>query len=173
LTFKTYLVHIGTDESEVDSNLSNINSSARRKLLDQSSNLAAASYSGPAIQISYLPITISSGSFPAVPDANKKQKQSAAPLDSPTVSPQDIQISQPNSASGAPSKLWKYIIIISCVVFLVLFIVLVLCIYRKRAAKVIKRWKTGISGQLQKAFVTGNTAISEFELAIKQLCSVS
>jgi hypothetical protein len=126
LTFKTYLVHIGTDESEVDSNLSNINSSARRKLLDQSSNLAAASYSGPAIQISYLPITISSGSFPAVPDANKKQNQSAAPLDSPTVSPQDIQISQPTSASGPPSKLWKYIIIISGVVFLVLFIVLVI-----------------------------------------------
>jgi hypothetical protein len=59
------------------------------------------------------------------------------------------------------------------VVFLVLFIVLVLCIYRKRAAKVIKPWKTGISGQLQKAFVTGNTAISEFEHAIEQLRSVS
>jgi hypothetical protein len=56
---------------------------------------------------------------------------------------------------------------------LVLFIVLVLCIYRKRAAKVIKPWKTGISGQLQKAFVTGNTAISEFEHAIEQLRSVS
>ncbi|CAJ2677378.1 unnamed protein product [Trifolium pratense] len=158
-----------TDESEVDPNLSNLISSARRKLLDQSSNLAAAPYSGPAIQISNLPITISCGSFPAVPDASKKQNQSAAPLDPPTVSPpHDNEISQPNSdsgaPSGAPSKLWKYIIIISGVVFLVLFIVLILCIYRKRAAKVIKPWKTGISGQLQKAFVTGVPKLNRSEL---------
>ncbi|KAK2438259.1 putative inactive receptor protein kinase [Trifolium repens] len=39
-----------------------------------------------------------------------------------------------------------------------------LCIYRKRAAKVIKPWKTGISGQLQKAFVTGVPKLNRSEL---------
>lgn len=154
--------HVGSDESEIDPNLSNLISSARRKLLDQSSNLAAAPFSGePAIQISLIPISISSGSFPAVPDANKKQNQLAAPLHSPTDFPHDNQTSQPNSANGAPGKLWKYIIVISGVAALVILIVIMLCILRKRAARVIKPWKTGISGQLQKAFVTGNTAISE------------
>lgn len=150
--------HVGSDESEFGPNASNLISSARRKLLDQSSNLAAAPYSGgPAIQISIIPISISSGSFPAVPDANKKQNQSPEPLHSATGSPHDNQTSQPNSSNGSSRKLWKYILIISGVVVLVIFIVIMLCIVRKRAAKVIKPWKTGISGQLQKAFVTGNT----------------
>ena len=150
-----------SNELEFDPNLSNLISSARRKLLDQSSNLAAAPYGGPAIQISYLPITISSGSFQAVPDGNKTQSQSPPPLNGFS---QDNPTSQPNSANGAPGKLWKYIIIISCVVFLVIFIVIVICILRKRAAKVIKPWKTGISGQLQKAFVTGVPKLNRAEL---------
>lgn len=150
--------HVGSDESEFGPDVSNLISSARRKLLDQSNNLAAAPYSGgPTIQISVIPISISSGSFPAVPDANKKQNQSSAPLHSATGFPHDNQTSQPNSANGAPSKLWKYIIIFFGVVFLAIFTVIMFCILRKRAAKVIKPWKTGISGQLQKAFVTGNT----------------
>ena len=147
-------------ESEIGSNLSNLISSARRRLLDQSSNLAAAPYNGPVIQISYLPITISSGSFSAVPDPNKKQNQSLAPLNSSAGS----QTSEPNSANGAPRKLWKYVIIISGVVILVIFIAILLCVLRKRAAKAIKPWKTGISGQLQKAFVTGVPKLNRSEL---------
>lgn len=154
-----------SDESEFGPDVSYLINSARRKLLDQSNNLAAAPYSGgPTIQISIIPISISSGSFPAVPDANKKQNQSSAPLHSATSSPHDNQTSQPNSANGAPSKLWKYIIIIFGVVFLAILSVIMFCILRKRAAKVIKPWKTGISGQLQKAFVTGVPKLNRAEL---------
>ncbi|KAG5015423.1 hypothetical protein JHK85_021559 [Glycine max] len=146
-----------SDESEF---VQNVVDSARRKLLDQSSNLAAEHFSGgPAIEISSIPIAQSSGAFPAVPDTNKKQNQSPAPLPSPSVSPHVNQASQQNSPNGASGKLWKYIIIITGVAVLVILVVIMLCIWRKRAAKVIKPWKTGISGQLQKAFITAQSKI--------------
>ncbi|KAG5025199.1 hypothetical protein JHK86_021113 [Glycine max] len=151
-----------SDESEF---VQNVVDSARRKLLDQSSNLAAENFSGgPAIEISSIPITQSSGAFPAVPDTNKKQNQSPAPLPSPSVSPHVNQASQQNSPNGASGKLWKYIIIITGVAVLVILVVIMLCIWRKRAAKVIKPWKTGISGQLQKAFITGVPKLNRGEL---------
>uniref|UniRef100_A0A0R0IKH9 Protein kinase domain-containing protein n=1 Tax=Glycine max TaxID=3847 RepID=A0A0R0IKH9_SOYBN len=151
-----------SDESEF---VQNVVDSARRKLLDQSSNLAAEHFSGgPAIEISSIPIAQSSGAFPAVPDTNKKQNQSPAPLPSPSVSPHVNQASQQNSPNGASGKLWKYIIIITGVAVLVILVVIMLCIWRKRAAKVIKPWKTGISGQLQKAFITGVPKLNRGEL---------
>lgn len=151
-------------ESETDDNVSNLVNSARRKLFDQSSNLAAAPFSGPAIQISSIPFTQSSGAFPAVPGNNKKQYQSPAPLPSPSNSPHMNQTNQQNSANGASGKLWKDIITIAGVAVLVIVLLIMLCIWRKRAAKVIKPWKTGISGQLQKAFITGVPKLNRAEL---------
>lgn len=141
-----------------DQNVSNLGNSGRRKLLDQPSNLAAAPYSGPAIQISSIPFSQSSGAFPAVPDANKKQNESPAapaPLPSTSDSPH---------ANGASGKLWELFIIIAGVAVLIIVLVLMICIWRKRAAKVIKPWKTGISGQLQKAFITGVPKLNRAEL---------
>ncbi|XP_027348431.1 protein MALE DISCOVERER 2-like [Abrus precatorius] len=153
-----------SDESEIDQNASNLVNFARRKLLDQSSNLAAAPFSGgPTIQISSVPTTLSSGAFPAVPDANKKQNQSPT-LPSPSDSPHMNPTSQQNSADGAAGKFWKYIIIIAGVAVLIIVILIILCIWRKRAAKAIKPWKTGISGQLQKAFITGVPKLNRAEL---------
>jgi len=149
--------HVGSDDSEIGQNEENLVNSARRKLLDQSSNLAAAPFSGgPTIEISSIPITQSSGAFPAFPDTNKKQNQS--PVPSPSNFP---STNQPNSANVASGKLWEYIIIIAGVAVLVIIILIMLCIWRKRAAKVIKPWKTGISGQLQKAFITGIISVNE------------
>ncbi|KHN06403.1 Putative LRR receptor-like serine/threonine-protein kinase MRH1 [Glycine soja] len=159
------LTNFGHDESEFGQNVPNIINSVRRKLFDQSSNLAAAPFSGgPTIEISSVPITQSSGAFPAVPDTNKKQNQSPAPLPSSSNSPPVNQASQQNSPNGASGKLWKYIIIIAGVAVLVIVFVIMLCIWRKRAAKVIKPWKTGISGQLQKAFITGVPKLNQGEL---------
>ncbi|KAJ1414135.1 Serine-threonine/tyrosine-protein kinase, catalytic domain [Sesbania bispinosa] len=160
-----------SNELEIIQNAPNLVNSARRKLLDQTSNMAAAPYSGgPTIEFSSVPITVSSGSFPAVPDANKKQNQSPAPLPSPPDPPHGAsdgnQTSQQHSAngSGASRKLWKYIIISIAVVVLVIVIIILLCIWRKRAAKIISPWKTGISGQLQKAFITGVPNLNRAEL---------
>lgn len=158
---KHVLNHAGSNESEIAQNEQNLVNSARRKLLDQSSNLAAAPFSGaPTTEISSVPSTLSSGAFPAVPDAKKSQNQSPPPLHLPSASPHASDGNQQHSANGASGNLWLYIIIIAvvAVVVLVIVVIVILCIWRKRTAKVISPWKTGISGQLQKAFITGNNS---------------
>ncbi|KAF1867367.1 hypothetical protein Lal_00049796 [Lupinus albus] len=158
-----------SEEKEIGQNVSNLVNFARRKLLDQSNNLEAEPYSGggPTIQINPLPTTLSSGSFSAVPDANKKQNQSPALLTSPS-SPHDTpnERSEQHGGNGSSRKWWKYLIIISVVVVLVIAIMVMLFIWRKRAAKVIKPWTTGLSGQLQKAFITGVPKLNRDELEI-------
>ncbi|XP_061342750.1 protein MALE DISCOVERER 2-like [Gastrolobium bilobum] len=153
-----------SNEPEIAQNAPNLVNSARRKLLDQSSNLAAAPYSGPTIEFSSVPTTLSSGAFPAVPDANKKQNQSPPPPPSPSHASDGNQASQQHSANSDSGKLWRYIIIIAVVTVLVIVIIVLLCIWRKRAAKVISPWRTGISGQLQKAFITGVPKLNRSEL---------
>ncbi|KAK8472553.1 hypothetical protein PHAVU_002G238900 [Phaseolus vulgaris] len=158
-------IQTSSDDSEIGQNVANLVNSARRRLLDQSSNLAAVPFSGgPTIQMSSIPITQSSGAFPAFPDTNTKQNLSPAQLPSPSNFPSIDQSSQQNSANVASGKLWEYIIIIAGVSFLVIIVLIMLCIWRKRAAKVIKPWKTGISGQLQKAFITGVPKLNQAEL---------
>jgi len=149
------LHHVGSNEAEIEMNMPNLINYARRKLLDQSINLAAAPYSGgPKTDFSNLPISISSGSFPAVPDANKKQNQSHTPLPTPSDPSHDgKQASQEQHKTFG--NFWKYLVIIITVVMLVTVIIVLLCFWKKPAAKIIKPWNTGISGQLQKAFVTG------------------
>ncbi|XP_019444892.1 PREDICTED: protein MALE DISCOVERER 2-like isoform X3 [Lupinus angustifolius] len=159
-----------SEDKKIGRNVSNLVNSARRKLLDQSSNLEAEPYSGGGrtIQINPLPTTLSSGSFSAVPDANKKQNQPPASLTSPSSSPHDTlnERSEQHGGNGSSRKWWKYLIIISVVAVLVIAIMVMLFVWRKRAAKVIKPWTTGLSGQLQKAFITGVPKLNRAELEI-------
>ncbi|CAL0329872.1 unnamed protein product [Lupinus luteus] len=151
-----------SEEQEIGQNESNSVSSAHRKLLDQSSNLAAAPYSGGStIQISLLPSALSSGSFSAVPDVNKKQNQSPSPSDSPR---DTLNQTSEHGGNDASRKWWRYLIIILVVAVLVIAILVMLFVWRKRAAKVIKPWTTGLSGQLQKAFITGVPKLNRGEL---------
>ncbi|XP_057433004.1 protein MALE DISCOVERER 2 isoform X2 [Lotus japonicus] len=159
---KCYDLLPSSKEPDISQNIPNLVNSARRKLLAQSSNLAAAPYSGgPTIEFSSVPTSLSSGAFPAVPNDNKKKNQPPAPLHSP---PHDASASHQHSTNGASKNLWKYIIIIIVVAVLVAVIIILLCIWRKRAAKIISPWKTGISGQLQKAFITGVPKLNRGEL---------
>lgn len=165
------MIYLGSQDPKIAQGIPDLVNSARRRLLDQSSNLAAAPVNaGPTKPIISLPITLSSGAFPAVPAA-KKQNQSPTPPLSGAGSPPDTsnqgqpsqssagaQTSQEHSAKGASSNLWTYIIIAFAVV-LVFVAMVIFILWRKRAAKAICPFKTGISGQLQKAFVTGNILI--------------
>ncbi|XP_028764779.1 protein MALE DISCOVERER 2-like [Neltuma alba] len=138
----------------------------RRKLLDQSSNLAAAPFSGgSAKQIISLPTTLSSGAFPAILNTSKNQNQSSAPLPSPASSGNETN-QQPSAEDKASGDAWKYIIIISGVLVLVIVAVAIFCLWNKRAVKAIRPWKTGLSGQLQKAFVTGVPKLNRAELEV-------
>lgn len=125
---------------------------ARRKLLEQSSNLQAPPARGnPSTTLtSTLPTVRSSGSFPAVPTAKKKQY--------PVIQPPSPNTSQPSESkpSKGHSSLWNYLYIIPGVAALLIIAAALFFMCQSPAARTIGPWKTGLSGQLQKAFVTGN-----------------
>lgn len=118
-------------------------SAIRRKLFDQSSNLAAAPFNGELVHVKDFPHPLSSGSFPAT------KAPSPAPSTAPALAPEA-------SNDNASGNGWKYLIILLGVLVLVFVVAALYCLWNKRAIKVIGPWKTGLSGQLQKAFVTGN-----------------
>ncbi|XP_015958148.1 protein MALE DISCOVERER 2 isoform X1 [Arachis duranensis] len=149
----------GSDGIEIAPSTSNLVNTARRRLLDESSsNLAAAPFAGAPVPISSVPTTLSSGSFPAVP-VSKQTDSPNSPPSSSNSPPKDSPSSNENGSSP-----WKIVVIVICVLILVIFILVLLWIWRKRAVKVIKPWRTGISGQLQKAFVTGVPKLNRAEL---------
>lgn len=147
---------------------------ARRKLLEQASNLAAAAApsggESPSGKIIALPTTRSSGAFPAVPSEKNKKSNPPAELPSPAAPPSQNTSHQSSKnstvASGNPTKqdssdgssgsTWKYIIIIPCAAVLFIVAAAMFCMCRSQAVKTIGPWKTGLSGQLQKAFITGD-----------------
>lgn len=142
---------------------------SRRKLAEQSSNLQATPPNGgaPLDQFIYQPSSRSSGSFPAVPSPKKSFPPPMPSSPGPLLPPPHNASSPPEQSSAAivqpeapdtgnSSHTWKYIAGISGGSFFVIFSAVMIFICRSRAAKTISPWKTGLSGQLQKAFVTGN-----------------
>ncbi|CAN4105605.1 unnamed protein product [Withania somnifera] len=150
----------------------------RRKLVEQSSNLASAPANagkplGPVVSV---PISRSSGSFRAVP---KTEGAPPPPLSIPSqTTPQHHQPQNPGghsngavkqpTASQAPvgrksGSTWKYIGI-AIGAFLVAIFVCLIFICKSKAARTIGPWKTGLSGQLQKAFITGVPKLNRTEL---------
>lgn len=128
----------------------------RRRLLQGSdSNLAALPANGgaPLGRIVYVPISHSSGSFSAVPSSPSSQ--------SPTENS-----STGSNATGAKESgghRFKYIAIaISFILLIIIAVMIFLC--RSKAVPHIGPWKTGLSGQLQKAFVTGVPKLNQAEL---------
>ncbi|KAJ7947097.1 putative Receptor protein kinase [Quillaja saponaria] len=153
----------------------NLISFSRRRLLEQSSNLPAAPVSvGPTQQIFALPSTQSSGAFPAVPKV-KKQPPLPSPSDHSTSYPEDQSSHKPAGPAGYQTaqqhppddtlgNFWKYLIIISGIVILIFVAAVLLCMLKSQGATTIGPWKTGLSGQLQKAFVTGVPKLNRAEL---------
>ncbi|KAK9267971.1 hypothetical protein L1049_010408 [Liquidambar formosana] len=153
---------------------------ARRRLLEQSSNLPAAPASdgSPPEQIITLPTSRSSGAFPAIPSRKKKQSQPPAPLSSPSdypSTPDDQSSKSPADSVGKPTNqqpsadttsgnIWKYALVISGVALLLIVAAAMFFMCRSRGVTTIGPWKTGLSGQLQKAFVTGVPKLNRLEL---------
>ncbi|KAK8580599.1 hypothetical protein V6N12_070861 [Hibiscus sabdariffa] len=157
---KQHMVHYG---------LRNLVHFERRKLIEQSKNLPAVPAPSTE-QIISVPTTRSSGTFSAVP--KKKNRARAPPVDSTPGPINSMHVDQSSETSkeeppaqAGSGNLWKYFIAIPCVVLL-LVIVVVVIIYRKRTTKTIGPWKTGLSGQLQKAFVTGVPKLNRSELDV-------
>ncbi|GFZ06148.1 leucine-rich repeat protein kinase family protein [Actinidia rufa] len=154
-------------------NVQNLVNTGRRRLLQGSSNLAANPASGgsPPGQIIALPINRSSGSFPAVP--NGKQGQVHEPVPSPADPSSQHNTSNPyntannkqtNQKTSAGGISWKFIVVISGVSLLVIVAVVMFFVCRSPIVPTIGPWKSGLSGQLQKAFVTGVPKLNRAEL---------
>ncbi|XP_019170172.1 PREDICTED: protein MALE DISCOVERER 2-like isoform X2 [Ipomoea nil] len=148
---------------EDQSTSSRLHAITRRKLAEQANNLAAAPANGGAQlgKISPQPFSRSSGSFPAVPGTKPKPPQSPPPSRDPKQHSKPNSKKPDNQDSGFP---WKYIVAILCGVLLLIIALVIICICRSRAARNIGPWKTGLSGQLQKAFVTGVPKLNRPEL---------
>ncbi|XP_022845296.1 protein MALE DISCOVERER 1-like [Olea europaea var. sylvestris] len=161
-------------------NVEDLAINARRRLVEQSSNLVTlpANVRPPSDHIYALPSTRSSGSFPAVPNKNKLN---SPPASLPTQPPQQESnnmtypagnsfgtVNQPTDkqslTGGKSGTLWKYIVGISSGIFLFIVAPAMFIIYRSRAARAITPWKTGLSEQLQKALITGVAKLNRTEL---------
>ncbi|XP_051125216.1 protein MALE DISCOVERER 2-like [Andrographis paniculata] len=145
----------------------------RRVLVEQPANLAAlpANLKGAPIPNETAPPlpSRSSGSFPAIP--NKKLAPAPAPsstsghessLHEPP-SPAVASQSNNEASRGSSGSSLTLIILISIAVLLLIVAAVVLFVCRRKA-KTIRPWKTGLSGQLQKAFVTGVPKLNRSEL---------
>ncbi|XP_065877784.1 protein MALE DISCOVERER 2-like isoform X2 [Euphorbia lathyris] len=150
-------------ELQIFQNVEIIVNSVRRKLFEQSSNLAAPPAAGgsSSSQIIALRTSQSSGSFPAIP--NKKNSPPPVPVKSPPVQSTANSVPQ-SSSSGALEHKWIYFVIIPVACSIVIVSIVLLLIVRKRGVTTIGPWKTGLSGQLQKAFVTGVPKLNRPEL---------
>ncbi|KAG7962518.1 hypothetical protein I3843_09G070300 [Carya illinoinensis] len=165
----------GSSEPHMVYTAQKFGSFARRRLLEQSTNLAAAPASDgtPSGKIIARPITKSSGAFPAVPHEKKKQHSSPAPQPSPADHERSFQnpsgfvqapANQKSSSGGTSGNMWKYFISIAGVAVLLIVAATVFCMLRSQAVATIGPWKTGLSGQLQKAFITGVPKLNRSEL---------
>ncbi|KAL0321300.1 UNVERIFIED_CONTAM: protein MALE DISCOVERER 2 [Sesamum radiatum] len=128
-------------ESDVIWNVENQVNNVRRILVEQSSNLAAIPPKG-GIPAKPEPVT-------TLPSRN--QEHNAAAVGQPT-------------DTGKSGNSVKLIVGLSVGLFLLILAVVIIVICRSRAAKTIAPWKTGLSGQLQKAFVTGVPKLNRDEL---------
>ncbi|KAH9749045.1 protein MALE DISCOVERER 2 [Citrus sinensis] len=168
LQFDDYLT--SAEVAGIRSNLINV---ARRKLLEQSSNLAAepATVGSSSDQVIALPTSRSSGTFPAIPTATKKHFPGPA-ASPPIVSAVQGSISKFNKSSKptspAPSdsseSIWKYFLIIPGLFAVLIIAAAAFFTCQTRAVRTIRPWRTGLSGQLQKAFVTGVPKLNRLEL---------
>ncbi|CAM8985858.1 unnamed protein product [Rhodiola kirilowii] len=141
----------------------------RRRLIQDSSsrNLAAAPAPDgpPPDKEPGSPTMHSSGTFPAVPHESEKQPHTPVPSPLPEVADSPPTVYAPASANqGSFERVWKYVLIAAGIAVLFIIAAIMVCMCRSKAVATIGPWKTGLSGQLQKAFVTGVPKLNRSEL---------
>lgn len=143
---------------------------SRRKLLEVSSNLPAATISGSSPQEDIDVPSVGSGSFSAVPQLIGGE--TTAPQD---LLPNSISLPNTNSASLKPSdsaqnhptfseNLRKVIVFAVSVLAILIAIVAGTLAWRTQHVSTVGPWKTGLSGPLQKAFTAGVPKLNRAEL---------
>lgn len=146
--------------------------SARRKLLQESSNLPAVPVSGSPSQEAVTVPSTGSGAFPAVPNPNGG-KSPVPPPNDPTsgsaTSPVDPDSSNLTTSEDNETSIGLVQIIVLALPAIAIIIMLIagtILRLRQKGAAVVDddACKTGLSGPLQKAFVAGVPKLNRTEL---------
>lgn len=167
------LVHLSDfSEAHVMKNLQSFASAMRRRLLSETDNLPAllgndAKSSDPQnpkeIQRPVDVISLGSGSFSAFPGIYGDALTPLLPedIDATAVQQLSTEVAQSTDVetTGTKNSKWAYIITIPAVILLIGLIVLIILVLRKRGRASVAPWKTGLSGPIQKALVTGETLL--------------
>ncbi|XP_072994460.1 protein MALE DISCOVERER 2-like isoform X2 [Typha latifolia] len=139
---------------------------ARRRLLEKTSNLPATSgSSSPAKEDVSVP-PFGSGSYPAfIPKTDKKKSSPPhAPAVKPPESPSTPTKPLVNEPRSSKRSTLLYVLVLPVAALLLTMGACMLLACRSKGVATIGPWKTGISGQLQKAFVTGVPKLNRTEL---------
>ncbi|XP_062217704.1 protein MALE DISCOVERER 1-like isoform X2 [Phragmites australis] len=131
---------------------------SQRRLL-QDSNLAAPSSANAPVPSAVPVPSTGSGSFSAF-SPNNAPEPAVNPPTTPPVSP----ATRTEEVLKRRSIRWLYVIVLPLIALLLVGIVCMLLLCRNKSVKTIGPWKTGLSGQLQKAFVTGVPKLQRSEL---------
>lgn len=158
-------------------NLQSFASAMRRRLLSEADNLPAllgndakSSALGNSKEIprSADVLSLGSGSFPAFPSSYGQALTPLVPeaIDAAALQQLSTEVAQSTDVemSGTKYSKWAYLITIPATVLLIFLIVVILLVCRKRGGAPIAPWKTGLSGPLQKALVTGETFLSFYSI---------
>lgn len=130
---------------------------SQRRLLQDSNLAAPSSANAPVPAAASVPST-GTGSFSAFV-LNSAPTPPVNPPSSPPIVPNTTE----EDTKRRPIK-WLYIIALPLVALLLIAITCVILLCRNKSGKTIGPWKTGLSGQLQKAFVTGVPKLQRSEL---------
>uniref|UniRef100_A0A7N0TWE2 Protein kinase domain-containing protein n=1 Tax=Kalanchoe fedtschenkoi TaxID=63787 RepID=A0A7N0TWE2_KALFE len=142
---------------------------ARRKLLaDVSKNLAAVPATANPDHLNQsagIGTTRSSGALPAVAGGKNDQPNGASVVLQTLNDSTSLSVNTSiESRSETFASVWKYIIVATGTCALLIISIVIFCMCRNRKGKAVSPWKTGLSGQLQKAFVTGVPKLNRAEL---------
>ncbi|XP_051223644.1 protein MALE DISCOVERER 2 [Lolium perenne] len=149
-------------------NLQSFASAMSRRLLREAGNLPALSGNDLA-NSKEIPrpvdvLSLGSGSFSAFPKSNGPLlPESVQNVDPATVKQLSAAVTQSadKESSGAKYSKWIYVLIFPAAILL---IVVPILICRKQGHASMGPWRTGLSGPLQKAFVTGVPKLNRPEL---------
>ncbi|KAM0915256.1 hypothetical protein ACQ4PT_010963 [Festuca glaucescens] len=153
-------------------NLQSFASAMSRRLLREAGNLPALSGNDLA-NSKEIPrpvdvLSLGSGSFSAFPKSNGQiimplLPESVQNVDAATLKQLSAAVTQSadKEPSGAKYSKWIYVLIFPAAILLIVVPILV-C--RKQGHASMPPWRTGLSGQLQKAFVTGVPKLNRPEL---------
>ncbi|KAJ1282081.1 hypothetical protein BS78_03G022700 [Paspalum vaginatum] len=175
---ETYYTNVPSfSEVHILQNLQYFARAMRRRLLSEADNLPAllgnnAKSSDPEnskeIEKTVDVLSLGSGSFPAFPSLYGQALTPLLPeaIDATALQQLSTEVAQSTDVEMSDMKYskWAYLVTIPAAVLLIIPVVVIVLVWRKRGRAPVAPWKTGLSGPIQKALVTGASKLNRLEL---------